>query len=145
MSWTTPTELDLQASLSHDELVALQEKGVDTGQAPAAQIIARTVDLVRGYVRRAGVALGAAGTLPPELLAPAMDIAAVDWFLRLNLEVKQPRLDRRRDALSLLRDMAAGKGIQVSGPADDAVAAAAPSPSITSIARSRGRAYEDGI
>lgn len=145
MSWLTPTSTDLLASMSNDELTALQEKGIEIDQAPAAQIIARTVDVVRGYVRRSGVALGAAGTIPPELLAPAMDMAAVDWFLRVNLEVKEGRRDRRRDAVQMLRDMADGKGISVIGPDDDTVAASSPSPSMVSIHRSRGRNYEDGI
>jgi len=145
MSWLTPTVTDLLASLSHDELTNLREKGIELDQAPDAQLITRTVAMVRGYIRRAGITLDVAGTLPPELLAPAMDIAAVDFFLRLNLEIKPGRADRRRDALSLLRDMAAGKGILVSAPDDSATAAALPLPSIVPITRTTGRDYEDGL
>jgi phage gp36-like protein len=145
MSWTTPTALDLQASLSADELATVGSKSLAVDQDAAAQIVSRTVDLVRGYVRRSGVALGPAGSIPPELLAPAMDIAAVDFFLRLNLEVKQGRADRRRDAVQLLRDMADGKGVEVVGPEDDTVAQSVASPSILSKTRTTGRDYEHGI
>jgi len=145
MSWITPTAQDLQASLSADELETCSTRAVFSDQDAAAQIISRTVGLVRGYVRRSGVALDAPGTIPPELLAPAMDIAAVDFFLRLNLEVKQGRADRRRDALQLLRDMAEGKGVEVVGPDEDTVAQSASVPSFTPRIRTFGRGHADGI
>ena len=145
MSWHTPTLADLHGSLSADEIENLGAKGLGDSQDAAAQAIERSVLLVRGYVRRAGVALGAAGTIPPELLGPAMDIAARDFFLRLNLEIREERRDRARAASTILIDMAEGKGIQVLGPDDDAVAAAHPLPSFTARTRTTGRDYEDGI
>jgi len=145
MSWSTPTLADLHGSLSADEVETLGAKGLGENQDAATQAISRAVDLVRGYVRRAGVTLDAAGTIPPELLGPAMDIAAVDFFLRLNLDVKDGRRDRRRDAMQILRDLADGKGIAVVAPDADTLAPGMPFPSILSIDRTTGRAYEDGI
>jgi len=145
MSWSTPTVADLVASLSEGERAKLAAAATASGQEVDAQLIARTCAMVRGYVRRSGVALGAAGTIPPELVAPAMDIAAVDALLRADLRPSEQRMQRRRDAYELLRDMAAGRGMQVSGPDEDPLAAAIPAPSIESIDRSRGRDYSDGI
>ncbi len=144
MSWTTPTAADLIASLSEGERAKLAAAGVSADQDVDAQLIARTVALVRGYVRRSGVALDAAGTLPPELLAPAMDLCAVDALLRADLRPSEQRMQRRRDALDLLRAVADGTGIQVAGPDADPLATAHPAPSIEPIDRARGRAYEDG-
>jgi hypothetical protein len=143
MSWQTPTTTDLLASLSSAELDQIGSKGVAMDQDATAQIIARTAETIRGFARRTGVTMGLAGTIPSELLAACMDIAAVDIMLRLGIPVPEGRSDRRRDALSLLRDMADGKGVSVEGYG--AADGGHPSPSFTARDRTTGREYEEGV
>jgi phage gp36-like protein len=143
MSWQTPTTSDLLASLSRSELDDIGSKGADIDQDATAQILARTAEAVRGYVRRTGVTMGPAGTIPSELLAACTDIAAVDIFLRLGVGPAEGRTDRRRDALQLLRDMADGKGVSPEGYGE--ADGGHPSPSFTDRTRTAGRDYEEGL
>ena len=128
MAWIKPTRDDLTATTSADEVAAFGGSA-DFSDAVDA-ILARTADLVRGYVRAGGAKVPAVpGTIPPSLLAPAMDYAAFDLLKRFNIPVSEDRRRARADAIDLLEKVAERK-IAVE-PADDeepAAAAVAASP-----------------
>jgi hypothetical protein len=128
MSWIKPTRDDLTATTSAEEVAAFGDSA-DFADAVAG-ILARTADLVRGYVRAGGAKIPAEhGTIPPSLLAPAMDYAAFDLLKRFNIPVSEDRRKARTDAVALFEKVAERK-LAVE-PADDeepAAAAVAASP-----------------
>ncbi len=121
MAWIKPTKDDLTATVSADEVEAF---GQSADFADAVEsILSRTSDLVRGYVRAGGTKVPAtSGTIPPSLLAPAMDYAAFDLLKRFNIPVSEDRRKARTDALALFENVAERK-ISVE-PADEAETAA---------------------
>lgn len=121
MSWIVITEAAVRSTLAAAELSALRTVQLAAGQAdPLAEIIARTVDEVRGYVAAYSQnRLGADGTIPAELESAAL--ALVRYRLATRLPIKtlltDARKDEQRDALTLLRDVAGGRFAIV--PPDD--------------------------
>ena len=128
MAWIKPTRDDLTATTSAEEVAAFGDSA-DFADAVSG-ILARTADLVRGYVRAGGAKISAEpGTIPPSLLAPAMDYASFDLLKRFNIPVNEDRRKARTDAVALFEKVAERK-IAVE-PADDeepAAAAVAASP-----------------
>jgi len=122
MSWIKPTRDDLTATVSAEEVDAFGDSA-DFADAVSG-ILSRTTNLVRGYVRAGGAKVPAEpGTIPPSLLAPAMDYAAFDLLKRFNIPVSEDRRKARADAVALFEKVAERK-ISVE-PADDAEVAAA--------------------
>ena len=121
MAWIKPTKDDLTATVSADEVEAF---GQSADFADAVEgILSRTSDLVRGYVRAGGTKVPAeAGTIPPSLLAPAMDYAAYDLLKRFKVATTEERRKARADALAHFEKVAERK-ISVE-PADEAETAA---------------------
>jgi len=145
MSWSAPTRETLIESLSSEELDRLVDMGVDNNQDLLNGILTRTVNFVRGFLRRSGCTMGASGTIPAELLAPAMDYAAVDLLVRAGVDVKTERTDRRTEARIIFEQVAKGQ-FDVEDPSgSNAESAGGPSPSVTARDRSFGRTYEEGI
>lgn len=108
MAWIKPTREDLTATLSSEEVDAFGTSADFTDAADA--ILSRTVQFVRGYVRAGGMALPEDGSLmPPSLLAPAMDYAAYDILKRMPVEIGEPRRRAREDALSIFKEVGAGR------------------------------------
>ena len=106
MAWITPTRDDLTATVSAAETTAFGESSDFTDAVDA--ILARTVSLVRGFVRAGRVRLAAdAGSIPASLLAPAMDYAASDLLKRFNVPMNEDRRKARADALALFEKVAA--------------------------------------
>ena len=123
MAWIKPTRDDLTATLSQRETDAFSRS---SGYSPdvVEGILSRTANLVRGYVRAGGAKVPAdGGTIPPSLLAPAMDYAAFDLLKRFNVPVGEDRRKARADALALFEKVAERR-IAVE-PADDGETAAA--------------------
>ena len=129
MAWIKPTRDDLTATLSQRETDAFSRSSGFTDDVVDG-ILSRTSDLVRGFVRAGGAKVPAqTGTIPPSLLAPAMDYAAFDLLKRFNLAVSEDRRKARTDAVALFEKVAERK-LAVE-PADDeepAAAAVAASP-----------------
>ena len=125
MAWIKPTKDDLTATVSADEVEAF---GQSADFADAVEgILSRTSDLVRGYVRAGGTKVPATpGTIPPSLLAPAMDYAAFDLLKRFNIPVSEDRRKARTDALALFEKVAERK-ISVEPAAEAKTAASAAS------------------
>jgi len=149
MAWITLVEADVVSRLSSPETVALKSAALATGQAdPLAEIVSQVVQEVRGYVaaNRANQ-LGAGETIPDRLKSAAL--ALIRWRLVNRLPVKGLLTDERRreleDAMTLLRDVAAGR-FAIDAPAtltDEVESATAPS--LTARTRTFTRDDEDGL
>lgn len=114
MSWTAISESAVRSTLAAAELSALRTVQLADGQAdPLAEIIARTTEEVRGYVAANPVNRldDDATTIPGELESAAL--ALIRYRLATRLPIKtlltDARKDEQRDALTLLRDVAAGR------------------------------------
>ena len=144
MSWRAPTRSDLEGSMAAAEIDGMKEKAIGEGQDAIAQALARVVSRVRSYCRTGGVEMGAGGTIPEELIPDAMDLAAPDVLMRLNLEVKQGRRDRA-DAATKRLEAVAEKKFAILGPEADETGSAALTPKIKPRSRRLGREYEVGL
>lgn len=107
--WRKPTETDLTAALSIDERRFYLERFAVDADAIVPAVIARAVDRCWGYLRRSGVTLGEAGTLPPEVMPAAMDIACHNLIVRINLTPSEARQRLYEDAVAYLEGVAKGE------------------------------------
>ena len=110
MSWKEPTEDDLAASLSQDEVSAYSADGT-FGSDVVAAIISRTVATFRLAVRsnRSAVMSPDEAEIPASLVGPAMDYAAYDLATRFNLNATEDRRRKREAAEKLLERVARGE------------------------------------
>jgi hypothetical protein len=110
MAWIIPAESDLLTAFSETELATYRAAALASGQAdPVAPTLAQIVDLVRGYVGAYRPnTLGAEGTIPQKLLAPAIDLAAVRLPQRVGVAPKDVRKAAGDQAIRLLEQVAAG-------------------------------------
>lgn len=144
MSWIAITEAHVLTVMSGPELDALRAAALDAGQAdPLQPTIDQVTDLVRGYA--AGVVvLGASGTIPQKLLAPALDIIASRIPQRVDQSPSDGRAAKETAAISLLKDVAAGR-FKIEEPTTASTeTSAVPSPKITPRCRHFTRAAESG-
>lgn len=112
MAWITPSADDVKTRLTGAELVAFRTVALASGQAdPITQIMLDCANEVRGYVAAGGYTMGAAGTIPPQTLAPALAIMAYRLATRLPLKVSDDRRKQYEDAIAYLRDVAAGRSL----------------------------------
>jgi hypothetical protein len=82
-SWYAPTLPDLQGRISAPELEVYTNSILQQGQPDSvSSIITETVNVIRGYIARGGFRMGAAGTLPREVVHIALDIAKETLFKR---------------------------------------------------------------
>ena len=110
MSWRTPTEADLVATLSQKEIETFKRSSPMDAADPVSLLITRTAELVRGYLRTGGVAMSpTAATIPEGLISPAMDYAAFDVLKRIAVPISKERADARRDAVTLFNAVAKGE------------------------------------
>ena len=124
MAWIKPTRDDLTATLSQRETDAFSRSSGFTDDVVDG-ILSRTSDLVRGFVRAGGAKVPAqTGTIPPALLAPAMDYAAFDLLKRFDIPASEDRRKARTDAVALFEKVAERK-LAVEPADDEEVAAAA--------------------
>src|SRR6202012_4290312 len=105
-----PAESDVLTVLSEAELATYRAAALASGQSdPLAPTLAQVVDLVRGYVGAyKSNTLGAAGTIPQKLLAPALDLVAVRLPQRVGVSPKDVRQSAATAAIKLLEQVAAG-------------------------------------
>lgn len=111
MSWITLTEAHIATAITGPELTAAKSVVLVTDQTPP---LAEVLGQVTGYVRSRVAAcdkntLGPSGTIPDELLAPAIDLAVYRLTKRLpgKILAKQERIDAADKAEALMRDVAA--------------------------------------
>ena len=110
MAWRAITEADVLTQISGPELEAIRAAALGSGQVDPVQ---PTLDLVtrevRGYV--AGCArnrLGAAGTVPDELIGHAVSLAVMRIMPRAaGLVIGEQREKAAADARAALKDVAA--------------------------------------
>lgn len=111
MPWITLTVAHVSESLAGPELTALSTLQLAAGQTdPLPEVIERTCAEVQGYVGTR-YQVGAAGTIPEQLLSSA--IAVARWRLLGRLPVKVFATESRRqeylDAVRQLEAVATGK------------------------------------
>ena len=148
--WRQPTTDDFRDAILEDELLAWQEASVAEGKDPAAKAIANAVGVFRSALRSGykGV-IGAAGTLPDDLIANAMHIA-VYYFVggRGGSAVSDARKQLYQDAIDMSKRIADGR-LAYTDPGDDEAEAAPsdafPKPAFRPKARLLSRTDQAGI
>ena len=107
--WRAATEDDLKKSISDTEVEAYRAAAVEGSTDPVADLILRTVRLVRGYMRaNRRIRLSADEALIPDtLIAPAMDYAAFDVVSRVPVDNTEDRRIRRQQAIAVFQAVAA--------------------------------------
>jgi len=133
--------------LSETELATYRAASLAAGQGdPLAPTLVQVVDLVRGYVGAYRPnTLGARGTIPQKLLAPALDLVAVRLPQRVGVSPKDVRQAAAVSAVRLLERVAAGEfTIEEPAEATDELASA-PSPTISAHHRRFSWREEEGI
>lgn len=130
MAWITPTLTLCQTRLTGSEWTSLSTAAKSSGQsaeAMAQQVIDTNVTKVRGRVPSV-VKLGAAGTIPDEVLGAFLALWVYDFITRLPAMkslLDDLRVKSWEAANSELRDLANGK-INLVPPVDAAPAAEQP-------------------
>lgn len=113
MSWSTLTEAKFLKSCTGAETTAIKTAALATAQAePLTATLAAVVQEVRGYVAAWGQnTLGEGSTIPGELENAACAIARYRALNRLPVKslLTETRIGEYKDAIALLRDVAAGK------------------------------------
>lgn len=149
MSWITITEEDVKTRLAGAELTAFKTAALSPGQSnPLPEIISQVTDEIRGYVAAcAHNTLDAAGTVPPRLLAPALNM--IRYRLATRLPGMKGLIDELRqkeynDALAVLKDVAACR-FAVEDPDGDATSTTSPTPDIVVPTRRFDRCSQEGI
>ncbi len=111
--WNTLTEAKFLEHCTGAETTAIKTAALATAQTePLTAMLAKVVQEVRGYVAaHRQNTLGDGITIPDELEAAACAIARYRALNRLPTKslLTETRVSEYRDALALLRDVAAGK------------------------------------
>ena len=147
MAWIIPAESDVLTVLSSAELTTYRAAATAAGEAdPVAPTLAQVVDLVRGYVGAYRPnTLGAAGSIPQKLLAPALDLVAVRLPQRVGVAPKEVRQTAAAKAVRLLEQVAAGE-FNIEEPVTvSPETMSAPRPTVESHHRHFGRRDEEGF
>lgn len=146
MAWIIPTLTLCQTRLAGAEWSSLSSAAKSSGQnaeTMAQQVIDTNVTKVRGRVPPV-VKLGAAGTIPDEMLGAFLSLWVYDFITRLpamKTLLDDLRVKSWESANSELRDLANGK-INLVPPVDAAPAAEQAAPHGIQIAR-QGRPVDD--
>lgn len=146
--WRTPTERDLAASISADEIAAYREAAADETQHgdPIAALLARGVSTVRGYLRaNTAIVMGPADTIPESLVAPCMDYLAFDVVKRVPRANTEDRRSARKEATRLFEQARSGD-FSVESYAQPEAQSAAPASQLAASSRRRVTAQSlDGL
>lgn len=150
MSWRAITEADVLTQISGDELTAIRAAALGTGQAdPVAPTMLQVTRQVRGYVAgNPANGLEAGDTVPDELIRAAVALIVVELMPRaggLMIDQGDARRSAARDALAILRDVAAGRMVIVQPTVVSTEVVGAVGPSSTARDRSYKREDQDGI
>lgn len=106
--WRKPTESDLVATLSREEVDAFKN---DFEVDAVTVLLADTAAWARGYIRSNGnVRLSPdESELPASCISPAMDYAAFKVLKRRNVVPNEARVKAKDDAIEFFKDVAAGR------------------------------------
>ena len=112
--WRELAEQDIKDTLSEREFESYTKAAEGPGWDPGAvgRILGRTAELVRGYIASSprGVRFNPSPRfLPPSLIGPAADYAAVTLLRRIPKDIRKERLDARNEAIKLFEAVAEGK------------------------------------
>ncbi len=115
--WTEIAESDVITKLSGPEIAAMKTAALQAAQTnPLPGVIAQVVLEIRGYVAACpNNTLGDGSTIPNELLGAAISRIRFELATRLPVAslLTEDRRAANRDALTLLRDVAACKFLVV--------------------------------
>ena len=121
MAWRIPTQDDLTARLSADEMDASSSS---SGFSPdvADGVLAQAAAFARDAVRSGGRARLSPedGSIPDGLFRPVLAIAVLDLLNRFSIPPTDARRDAAKAAESYLAEIASGKIVPESYAADDA-------------------------
>lgn len=112
MAWTSITEAQLEDILAEAELTTLKDFLSTDQVSPVPGIITNAVGLVRGYIRaNRQNTLGDGETVPETLVSATLVVARHQLLGRLPIAslLTEPRRQEYTDAMSQLRDVAAGR------------------------------------
>ncbi len=150
MPWTTLTPDDLLRGLTGAERSALQTAALGSGQAdPLPGIIADVVAEARGYIaaNKSNV-LGVGNTIPEKLRAALIARVRFEAFTRLPIGrslLTEDRVKANSDAVTLLRDVAAGRFAIEEPEVASTESISAPKPKFTRPTREFTRSNQDGL
>ena len=121
MAWRIPTQDDLTARLSADEMDASSSS---SGFSPdvADGVLAQAAAFARDAVRSGGRARLSPedGSIPDGLFRPVLAIAVLDLLNRFSIPPTDARRDAAKAAESYLAEIASGKIVPESYAAEDA-------------------------
>lgn len=114
--WRKPTVRDLAATLNQSEIDQYrQAPDFESGADPAMDLVERTAEFVRGFIRDGArrnrrVSMSPERcTLPESLISKAMDYAAFDVLKRINMDPGESRKDARKSAEEFFAKLAEGE------------------------------------
>ena len=136
MAWRKPTETDLVATLSRQEVDAYRK---DFEIEAVDQLLSDAAAYVRSYIRSNGnVRMDPdESTLPASCISPAMDYAAYKLLKRRNVRVNESRETAYNDAMTYFRDIAAGKNNPESYGSDPSDSSGGPAIEVVTSSRPR--------
>lgn len=142
MAWRKPTEDDIVATLSHEELEAYKADG-GWSSDPVDLLCRRAAALVRDYLRTNGNVRMSPneGEIPEGCISPAMDYLAFDVLKRFGVSISQERKDARAAALAYFEKIAAGKLKPESYGASETATTGGPAVEIVTSSRHRMDAH----
>ena len=142
MSWRKPTEDDIVATLSREELEAFKTDAGFTSD-PVELLCRRAAALVRDYLRTNGNVRMSPneGEIPESCISPAMDYLAFDVLKRFGVSITQERKDARAAALAYFEKIAEGRLIPESYGATEDASMGGPAVEIVTSSRHRMDAH----
>ena len=142
MAWRKPTEDDIIATLSAEELDAYRQSANWTSD-PIALLLDRAAAYARGYLATNGnIRLSPnEHEIPEAAISPAMDYLAVDILKRLNVPISDDRRDARKEAIAYFDKIASGKLTVESYGAADTRQTGGPAVEIVTASRPRTDAH----
>ena len=110
-NWVKPTETDLAANFSQNEIDSFRRDSATDGSDPVAALLERTAALVRTWIASGGrcAKMGPAGTIPAGLVIPAMDYAMAKVLNRNRVNMSEDRRDALRRAEEIFDKIAHGE------------------------------------
>ena len=149
MPWQTITEDDVRARLSGPELAAYKTAALATSQTdPLPEVISQTVAEVRGYIAACERnTLEEGETVPSKLVSATVAIIRYRLITRLPLNAAsllETRRDEYKDAVALLKEVAACRFLVEESVNPAAEAPASPRPRYCAREREFTRRHQDG-
>lgn len=129
--WRKPTVADLEATLDPEEAEAFSASS-DITTDVLANLLGRTAGFVRSFLRHnpsVSSHMGPDGTIPEDVMSPAMDYLVVDVLKRISVQPTDIRIQARKDAMDYFKSIADGTiSPEPHGDPTDAAAMVAGSP-----------------